>query len=340
MALQNKNRPAAPARYLLSGVPRVGFYQGGERCPEDFPFPACLRACLDYFGQGFGYRLISAYNSTWRLDNTYTCLMGFSGCAFRLAWQGDHAGMMGTPADTWAPFRRAFAASGYALTLVDPAGRHADEQLYRDAILHSLRDLGRPVIALGVIGPPEACLVTGYDENGDVLMGWNFFQDFPEYNHGVAYEASGEFRKRDWFASTQNLLIFGEQQPAAPQGPAYRDALGWALEVMRAPVTWDGPRNAGRHNGIAAFQAWANALLRDEDFPKDMAGLRERFLAHDDAVGMVAEGRWYAAKFMELAAGAAVAARTQRALRVQWARNPRWKRICWLPRNVLKASMI
>ncbi len=303
MTIQRCLQPAAPARLLLQGVPRVGFFQGGERCPEDVPFPACLRACLDYFGESLGYRLISAHNTTWRLDNTFTFLMGVSGCAFRLSWRpgwhGDHSEIQCMSDDPSAPFRRAFEAIGYELILVDPVGRHDDEQLYRDAILNSLREKDRPVIAFGVIGPPEACLVTGYDEHGDTLIGWNFFQDFPEYNDGVEFEASGEFRKLGWFANTQSLMIFGEKQPITQQGALYRKALRWALEVMRTPVTGGDLPNGGCYNGIAAYQAWADALLCDESFPAEMSVLRERFFMHDDAVGMVAEGRWYAAKFME-----------------------------------------
>ena len=34
-------------------------------------------------------------------------------------------------------------------------------------IVESIRDKGRPVIAHGVIGPPEECIVAGYDEGGD-----------------------------------------------------------------------------------------------------------------------------------------------------------------------------
>ncbi|NQT50456.1 hypothetical protein HQ576_00310 [bacterium] len=42
----------APARVVLDGVPRVGFYFDQQkhddskmRCPEDVPLPSCLRAC-------------------------------------------------------------------------------------------------------------------------------------------------------------------------------------------------------------------------------------------------------------------------------------------------------
>ena len=36
---------------------------------------------------------------------------------------------------------------------------------------------GYPVIALGIIGPPEPCIVAGYELSGDVVVGWNFFQN-------------------------------------------------------------------------------------------------------------------------------------------------------------------
>jgi len=34
-------------RLLLQGVPRIAFYSGGARCPEDITYPACLRAALE-----------------------------------------------------------------------------------------------------------------------------------------------------------------------------------------------------------------------------------------------------------------------------------------------------
>jgi hypothetical protein len=54
-----------------------------------------------------------------------------------------------------------------------------------------------------------------------------------------------------------------------------------------------------RHNGIAAYTAWAEHLLRDEDFPADdEATLRAHHQVHNDAVGQVAEARWYGSQFL------------------------------------------
>jgi len=50
-----------------------------------------------------------------------------------------------------------------------------DEAVFRRKIIESI-DQGKPLIALGVVGPPEACIITGYDENGDGLRGFGVFQ--------------------------------------------------------------------------------------------------------------------------------------------------------------------
>ncbi|MEN6403847.1 MAG: hypothetical protein ABFD94_18030, partial [Armatimonadia bacterium] len=55
----------------------------------------------------------------------------------------------------------------------------------------------------------------------------------------------------------------------------------------------------GRRNGLAAYEAWAGALQRDDDFvADDPAVLWHRYEVHNNAVGSVAEGRWYAAQFL------------------------------------------
>lgn len=38
-----------PDRLVLEGVSRVIFFDGGDRCPEDIPFPSIMRALMEYF---------------------------------------------------------------------------------------------------------------------------------------------------------------------------------------------------------------------------------------------------------------------------------------------------
>ena len=48
----------------ISVYMRVSFFGGGPRCPESFPFPSCLRACLDFMGEGHGHETITAHPSS------------------------------------------------------------------------------------------------------------------------------------------------------------------------------------------------------------------------------------------------------------------------------------
>ncbi len=132
---------------------------------------------------------------------------------------------MAASADPLDGFRRAFEAAGYACQFAlkrdfaqshgYPQAQDYGEDDFRALIVQSIRDTGRPVIAFGVVGPPECSLITGYDEGGDVLIGWSFFQDEAWCNAGVEFEPSGYFRKRNWFADTHGLILIGDKQQAA-----------------------------------------------------------------------------------------------------------------------------
>jgi len=290
MANQSRS-PAGPARVVLEGVPRVGYGQIEGRW-ELTPFPSSLRACMEFLGENYSYDYI----------------MGASGVAFRLLWNPKRwdpgqVDVMQMAPDRFEPLRRAFEAVGYAHEILGSRDRGHDDYVsfgeyggyddFRSRIIESIRDKGRPVIGFGVIGPPECCIIAGYDEWGDVLIGWNYFQGMTEFNAGVEFEPSGYFRKRDWFKDTPGLIIVGEKREKPPLDEIYRKALKWALDVVRTPMMHE------RHNGLAAYRAWSEALQRDEDFPKDdMDVLAERMMVHVDAMTMVGDGRWNAALFL------------------------------------------
>jgi hypothetical protein len=116
----------------------------------------------------------------------------------------------------------------------------------------------------------------------------------------------GSFRIEGSFKGTINsdaLLVIGEKQEKPPLGETYREALKWALKVVRTPMVKPDPQAPewykDRHNGLAAYEAWAEHLLRDDDFPADNeAVLREHHAVHNDGVGMVADGRWYGSQLL------------------------------------------
>jgi len=293
--MERSESSARAARFVLEGVPRVHFYEGGKRCPEDSPFPSSLRACLEYMGDSYGCDHISTPSPVCELSCTYAYIMCTCGYAFWLGWKSgwhpDNNDIFSMFADKAEPFRLAFEAVGYAHELILKQDAH-DDEYFRNRIVESI---GRrhPVLAFGVIGPPECCIITGYDAKGDILVGWNFFQNIPEISGPVEKEPSGYFRVQHWFPSTSSLIIIGEKQERLPMTEIFRKILKTGVHVARTPEV------DGRQGGLAAYVAWADQLLRDEDFSTDdLASLRERHMIHDDAVGMVAEARWYASVFL------------------------------------------
>jgi RNA polymerase sigma factor (sigma-70 family) len=291
-------------RNVLEGVPQVSFAlhkgakaDGLQRCPECFPFPSCLRSCLEFMGGSYGYKVIEQHGSRWRLDNAYTYLMGVTGIAFKMTWKEGwylgNPGLSNLTDDLDRPYGQAFEAIGHAYELLHK--KDSTEPEFRDRIVESIREKRHPVIARGVVGPPEECMIVGFDRGGEVLIGWSYFQSVPEFNEGVEFEPSGYFRKKGWFADTESIALIGGKIKRPPAQEIYIKALRWALEVSRTPRV-----RGDFHSGHAAYDAWAEALGRDEELvAENMPVLRINYHVHEDAVGTTAEGRWYGAQFLK-----------------------------------------
>ncbi len=292
---QDVNQPAATARQVLDDVPRVGFYPDmrqhePDRGPEDIIFPSCMRAVMQHLGNP---------------EYDYVHFVGVTGAGFYFNWKdGWHAGNTAVyfmvPFDEHLKlFEYAFDSTGHPFELVGLKGNNAvDEAEAKRQIVASI-DAGRPIVAHGVVGPAEPCIITGYDEGGDVLIGWSFFQYWPEPAEGLEFEPNGMFRKRGWYADTWDLFIPGQRgEPVDPE-VVRRRSLEWAVKVARTKETWDGRTN----NGLAAYDAWAEHLLRDEDITPENTipegSVSPPFDVHDDAVGHVAEARHYMSEYLK-----------------------------------------
>ncbi|MHB1293504.1 MAG: hypothetical protein ACYC4R_00770 [Anaerolineae bacterium] len=299
----------APDRFVLEGVPRLGFYEGGPRCPEDIILPSALRVYMEYLGDpmvGCHALRSVAREPDWVLDCTYAFLAVVSGMAFQQLWRPGAWEWSEDPLhlgpDPLKPLRRTIGATGYAYEVVgnrdswvaadlpeSAIQTWAGEEEMRERIVASLCDKQRPVLAQGVVGPPECCVVAGYDQGGRALLGWNCFQAMPEFNAHVTIEPNGYFRKEDWYPNTLAIVLMGEKGQRPPQSESLRDALAWAVEMAHTP------RVGECYAGLAALSAWAQAMEDDSAFhTDDMDVLRPRYMRHTFTVGSVAEGRWYA----------------------------------------------
>lgn len=292
--------PNIPERLVLEGVPQVHFYQGGKRCPEDLCFASCMRAWLAYRGESeYGCKHSACDNTSCVTACTYAYMIGISGTALWLTWKpgysAENAEFRLMSDDPEAPIRRTCESLGYAYTYLS-AAQLADKaralQMVADSLQHGL-----PVISFGLVGPPEAGLITGLDEHGDIAIGWSFFQADPEFSEGLQFEPNGYYRKRDWLQSCSGLLVMGDKQERKPIGTIYRQALNWCVQVARAPQVHT--NGAIYHNGLTAYTAWAEHLLDDSAFPAhDETVLRQHHWIHEMAIGLVAEARWYGSQFL------------------------------------------
>ena len=264
---------------ILHGVPKVEYKSG-----ECTPFPACLKACLNYLGQ----------------DISYAYLMAVSGAAFRLrwntaCWDGGNVDLLRIYDNPLEAFERSFLAAGRSFKILNRTSqvRKAD---FIDLIRTEI-DQGRPVIALGIIGPPEACIITGYRKDGEILLGWNFFQDNPEFAKDVSIDQTEYFACANWWENPNTLAVMAVSEEKGTKAGT-KEVLENAIAVMTREQIGD---FAG---GQRAYAEWAKALSDDSQFPENavLPLLFERLMCQGDAMDMIAEGRYYGAKYLELAA--------------------------------------
>lgn len=279
-------------RKVLTGVPEVGFFAevkdaGGKPWPEDIIFPSCMRAVMEYLGHP---------------EYDYIHFVGVTGAGFFLNWKDGWHG--DNPAIYWMVpyeehlklFEYAFDSTGYAMDLAILKGDGAIGPDEARQLLRANLDAGRPVLSHGVVGPPETCILTGYDDDGATAIGWSFFQGMPDCQPDGT-EPNGMFRQADWEARAFDLFQFGERgEPTAPE-VWRRRSLAWAVKVVRTQVTW-----GGRHNGLAAYDAWCEHLLRDDEIDAAQTvpdgSSDSPFAVHSDAVGVVAESRHYVSEYL------------------------------------------
>jgi hypothetical protein len=193
---------------------------------------------------------------------SYAEVMGVSGAAWRLIWNPGQ----------WSPDnlimawyghlvaeRRIANAFGYRYEFLDRMRETPrTETNSEEAVTARIRaeiDAGRPAIAIGIAGPEEG-LVAGYRDAGKRLLVQSFFEQ-PEDNDGYL-EVS------DWYAKPEFLGLhqFTKTGPRKTRRQNLLAALSIAVEMASTEQA------GGRAAGLAAYDAWANDMLRDEDFER------------------------------------------------------------------------
>ncbi len=156
---------------ILYGVPKVewGTYGGST------PYPICLKACTDYLGEDLDYASVvvacaGAFRFTWN----------------ERVWDMSNVDIYHTFTEGGEETVYSYAAKalGREFSMLGRTENTTKEEFIRFIKQHI--DEGYPCIAQGIIGPPEACIITGYRDNGNTLLGWNFFQHDPAFGGKVS----------------------------------------------------------------------------------------------------------------------------------------------------------
>jgi hypothetical protein len=229
------------SKVYIEGVRRLS-WDTGEMCE----FASALVAALEVLGERVAYPFV----------------MGTSGAAFRFtldpgAWNFGNYGIRNIAADPYAAMRRALDATGYTYSIHEQGSRNED--LAR--IVASL-ERGAPVLAYPVVGPSDCCILTGYDEGGDVLLGWSTYQDIPD-DHDIPHDSTGYFRKPGWHDNLVGYVILGDKHSPPPRRAVYGEALAWAVALLRTPMR---PEHV---TGLEGLRMWAAEMQDPQYFPED-----------------------------------------------------------------------
>lgn len=260
-----------PARFVLEGVPEIGYHV--RLCP----FPGSAESLLGFLED----------------PQDYAWIMGITGACFRRVWSRDDGGNVDLMYFAPEPYARLFGALGYGFRTAPPDDKQAILALVREGL-----ESGVPVLSCGPVGPPEVGIVTGWEDGGETLLGWSYFQsrETPGY-----YRQPGWFEGRDPNGAFGALLLTTPHADRADARETLISSLKWAVELALAS-----DRLPGYVCGVAAYEAWAGGLEVDADFPAgDDGALSVRAMIHGDQCVMLAE-REQAASYLRQAAAQAM----------------------------------
>ncbi len=254
---------------ILYGVPKVhyGAYGGAA------PYPICLKACTEYLGDSLEYYFT----------------MVSCGAAFRFVWNTKDWDLSNV--DIYHTFEESNEVYGIGAKAL---GREfsflgREEDTTKEDFISFIKkhiDEGYPCIALGIIGPPEACIITGYRNNGEELLGWNFFQEDPEFSSGIKIDESGYFICSNWWENTdtQTVMCIG-----AIEGRKFTSE-----DIIRNGIkALSGRMDCGYAKGINAYNAWIEAIEDESNFSVggNYTLLFEKMLCQNDAIACLSDGR-------------------------------------------------
>jgi hypothetical protein len=295
-------------RNLIPNVPKIGMYPA-TKCPEDLAFPSCMRALAEHLGdRRFGCFEARPAEADRQVQCANKFFVGISGIGFAMNWKWELGGvsLLCLDRNPEAHIRRCFDALGLDFSILvnraHSSAAHLSGGRCRDGTAGELQDAirssvdrGMPCIAFGVYPVPEPCLVAGYDRGGEVLMGWNLFQGFPEFQGPDGQEECGYFRRSAWYEHTVCLVIPGSPLASRPDlGTVCREAIRAGIRLMRGEAGV-----FGFTSGMDGYDALVRDVTAADAFPlDDEATFRKHAEVINLITGDIAEAKCYAGDFL------------------------------------------
>jgi len=274
-------------------VRSVGFLnqmKGDTRSPESLAMPACMTSLMEYIGEDARWQTIRAHDKEWTKRKLYDAIFVASGMSFGLLWHKDICPSsfdLMQVNDHDETLKLAFDYVGYAYEVLDESKVSEDDM--KCAIVESI-DAGKPVLAFGIIGPPECAIICGYDSGGDTLFGWSHFQS----SAPADCENNGMFRVADWYGDIWKVVLCKEK---TVQQMTLRDIVRRGIGITAAAEL------SGYLSGRAAYDAWAAYVANPAYGEMSDDELRGKHWFHDALTGNHAEARCYTGGFLHESAG-------------------------------------
>jgi len=274
--MENK-RHASKGSVVLYGVPKVHYGAFGG-CT---PLPIAMKSAANYMGMELEYDEAIVYSGTaFRITWNQTC------------WDGGNVGDIFSFDDPTKVFRLAIESMGCENNYIKRT-ESTKKSEFIDFIKSKI-DMGIPVMARGIIGPPEMGVIAGYRDNGETLLGWNVFQEYQDMAPNISFDESGYYVTIHWWENpdTNGIMSFSE---VTGKRFSIKTVVENAIEVMTPRIQGDYAK------AEYAYDAWKKAILDEREFSQDMISplLVERLMCQGDAMDTIADGRHNAHTFFK-----------------------------------------
>lgn len=277
-----------PDKKILDVV-KVGFHgnTGDDRSPESFAFPACMTSLMQYIGEDYPIIEIEAHNRKFTVRTANQHFITASGMAFGLLWHKEYCmscmdlTQVNDHNDT---IKHAYDWAGYEFEVIEKSQEANNQEYIKEKIIKSINK-GIPVLAFGIIGPPECLIINGYENNGNVVIGWSHFQEWEKCDK----EPNGMFKKENWYEGLWKIVVTGKK---IGRSVTLGSILSLGLAIMKKV------ESEGYFAGLAAYDEWIKYILNPALDNVDDETLKTRHELHHHLVGNLAEARCWGGDFL------------------------------------------